>query len=420
MRCLASVVALSWFAVVAAAEDWPQWLGPRRDASTTETIAPWKGELKLLWRQPVGEGNSSPVVAGGRVYLHAKAGDKHEEELIAFDAATGKVLWRTAYPRASVKTLYGNGPRATPAVAGGRVYTFGLSGLLTCFQADTGAKLWQVDTVKEFQPKALLFGPSCSPLVEKDAVLLNIGAKGASIVAFEKTGKVLWKVLDDGASYASPVVFGNGDQRQAVFLTQQGLVSLNPSDGMIHWQSPLKDRLLESSTTPVKAGDLLIAGSITTGSVGLQLQSADGKLGVAPQWKNAALTCYFSTPVAMGAHLYMVVGSNPLDNLNPFAKKTAASLRCIETATGKELWKKDNVGTYHASLLRTGDGKLLMLEDAGNLVLIEPSPKAYHEIARAKACGDTWAHPAVAEQRLYVRDQRGLSCFDLSGGDKRP
>lgn len=399
------VLVASWV----SAEDWPQWLGPRRDASTTQKVAPWKGQLKVVWRQPVaGEGNSSPVVAQGRVYLLTKVGNKQEEQLAAFDADSGKILWQTPYKRAPVITLYGNGPRATPVVMDGRVYTFGLSGLLTCFAAEKGARLWQVDTAKDFSPKKLLFGPSCSPLVEKNAVLLNVGGKGASLVAFDKTnGKVLWKSLDDGPSYSSPIIFGEGASRQVVFLTQEGLVALNPADGSMVWKAPLKDRIFESSTTPVRAGDFMIASSITVGSVGLHLQTKDLKTAVTQKWKNPALTCYFSTPVPVGPdHLYMVIGEV---DFNPFSKKKpAASLRCVQTRTGKELWKKANVGPYHATLIRTGDNKLLMLEEEGDLVLVDPDPKAYRELARGKICGSTWAHPAIANGRLYIRDAKEL------------
>jgi outer membrane protein assembly factor BamB len=398
-----------------AAADWPQWLGPRRDGSSSETVKPWKGPLKVVWRKSVGEGNSAPVVADGRVFLHTKVKDRLAEQLTAYDAATGKQLWQMPYDRPALVTLYGNGPRATPAVAGGRLYSFGITGLLTCFDWQSGRQLWQVDTAKEFKTPKLIFGASCSPLVEKNAVLVNVGAKGASVVAFDTDdGKVLWQKLDDGASYASPISFGQGSGRQVVFLTQLGLVSLEPSDGSLLWRYPFKDTVLESSTTPVRSGDLLMVSSITRGSVGLRLKKDEGKPAVAKVWEDPALTCYFSTPVAVGTdHIYAVVGVNPL-TANPFAKnKTGASLRCVTANTGKVLWSKANVGAYHASLLRTGDGKLLMLEEAGSLVLIDPSPKEYRELARSKICGETWAHPALANGRLYVRDGKELLCVQL-------
>jgi outer membrane protein assembly factor BamB len=407
MRSLAVVASL---AAGASAADWPQWLGPRRDNSSTETVAPWKEAPKAVWRKTVGEGHSSPIVAAGKVFLHTKVKDKDAEEVAAYDAADGKLMWSKQYDRGPLHQgfirQFGVGPRATPAFHNGRLYTLGVTGILACWDAKDGKQLWKVDTAKDFGPPKLGFGVSCSPLLEGDAVLINVGAKGASIVAFNgKDGKVLWKALDDPPSYSSGIAFGANKARQIVFLTGLGVVSLT-TEGKENWRVPLKDRLSESSTTPVKAGDVLLASSVTFGSMGIRLGNKDSKPTGEQAWKNPALTCYFSTPVAVGKdHVYLVTGSPP-----PFAK---AVLRCVEIKTGKELWKKDKVGTYHASLLRTGDDKLLMLDDFGNLSLLEPSAKEYKQLARSKVCGQTWAHPALSGGRLYLRDRGELSCLPL-------
>jgi outer membrane protein assembly factor BamB len=395
----------------AAAADWPQWLGPRRDNSSPEKVRPWKEQPEVLWRHPVGEGNSSPVVAAGRVFIHAKVLDRDEEEVVAFDAASGKELWRTAYKRATFTSLYGNGPRATPAVSGGRVYTFGITGVLTCLEAATGRQVWQVDTLRKVRASNLFFGAACSPLVEGGHVLVNVGARGASVVAFTlDRGDVAWKSLDDPASYASPIVFGQGKERQVVFLTGAGVVALNPADGSLFWRFRMVDKLLESSTTPVRVSDLVLASSITYGSVGLRLETKDGKPSAREKWKNAELTSYFSTPVAVGKdHVYMVTGKNPLS-----FQRALATLHCVEAATGKDVWKKEKIGAYHASLLRTGDDRLLVLTDGGDLVLLDPDPRGYRELARSRVSGpETWAHPALCDGRLYVRDPRELICLRL-------
>jgi outer membrane protein assembly factor BamB len=406
-----SLLALCLCAAAVPAADWPQWLGPHRDGSSPEKVSPWKEPPKVLWRQPVGEGNSSPVIAAGRVFIHQKVKDRYEEEVVAFDAKTGQELWRRKYARAPFQSAFGNGPRATPVVAGDHVYTFGIAGDLRCYEAASGKDVWQVEVLKKFGAKNLLFGVACSPLVEGHAVLVDVGAKGASVVAFDRAkGDVLWKALDDGASYSSPIAFGAGKDRQAVFLTADAVVSLSPADGGVFWRFPMHDVLFESSTTPVRAGDLLVASSITYGSVGLRLETKDAKPAFAQAWKDPLLTCYFSTPVAVGKYLYLVTGKNPLAFGTP-----AATLHCVALATGKEQWHKQQVvGKYHAALLRTGNDKLLMLEDAGNLVLLDPDPKEYRELARSKVCGETWAHPALADGRLYIRDNGHLLCLALA------
>jgi outer membrane protein assembly factor BamB len=410
MPRLRSLLVLALCCSLAGAADWPQWLGPNRDGGSKESVAAWKEPPKVVWHQPAGEGHSSPVVAGGKVFLHAKVKDKDEEEVLALDARTGQQLWRTAYPRAAFKSLFGNGPRATPTVAGEHVYTFGITGVLSCFEADGGKQVWQVDTLKKFNAKNLYFGASCSPLVDGNRVLVNVGGRSASVVAFDKDkGDVAWKNLDDTASYSSPILTELGGGPQAVFLTGQGVVSLNPADGTLLWKYGLVDALSESATTPVRAGNLLLAGTITFGTVGLSVAKDGDKLKVEEAWKNPDLTCYFSTPVPVGKeHVYLVTGSKPLTTLEP-----EATLRCIDSKTGKELWQKAKVGKYHASLLRTGNDKLLMLDDSGNLILLDPNPKEYRDLARAKVCGMTWAHPALAEGRLYVRDGNEVFCLQM-------
>src|SRR5207302_325383 len=234
-----------------------------------------------------------------------------EERIPALDAKSRKELWQTSYYRAAFTSLFGNGPRATPTVAGNRVYTFGVTGVLTCFAADSGKQLWQVDTLNKFEAKNLLFGMSCSPLVVDNRVLVNVGAKGASVVAFDAaSGDVLWKSLDDKASYSSPILVKQGNGSQAIFLTGAAIVSLDPETGNALWKFPFVDLLQESSTTPIRTGDLLLASSITIGSVGLTMKTADGKSGVAETWKNPNLNSYFSTPVPVGPdHIYLVTGT---------------------------------------------------------------------------------------------------------------
>src|SRR5262245_6525855 len=161
-----------------ARADWPQWLGPDRDGSSREPVAPWKAAPKVLWQRPVGEGFSSPVVAGGRVFVHARVPDKDEEEVVALDAASGKPLWRDAYPRAPFASPIGTGPRATPAVSAGRLYTYGITGVLSCYQADTGKLLWRTDVYKAFGAERPRHGVCCSPLVEGTHVLVSVGGRG--------------------------------------------------------------------------------------------------------------------------------------------------------------------------------------------------------------------------------------------------
>ncbi len=278
MRWFGLMIALIWSGA-AVAEDWPQLQGPNRNGTTSEKVAVWKEAPRVLWRKRVNEGSSIPVIADGRLFLHCKVEGKEEEELLALDAVTGEVLWRSGYARTPYTSNTGNGPRAAPAVALGRIYTHGVTGILTCYAADTGKQLWQIDTHKKFNVPPLKYGAVSSPLVEGNRVLVNIGAQGASLVAFDtETGAVAWQVLDDPVSTSSPTIYlaEDGLRRQVVFQTALRLVAVNPADGSIQWQRKLSDTPIDSAPALTSLhGDLLLASSVHYGSIAVRASDAE-------------------------------------------------------------------------------------------------------------------------------------------------
>ena len=400
--CLALLLCC---ASLSMAGDWPQWLGPNRDGTSPEKIAPWKDDLKIEWRKDVGEGHSSPIVSDGLVFLHTKVAGKEEELLQAFDTKTGNKKWEQAYEKPAFTTPFGNGPRGTPCVHDGKIYTFGITGTLSCFECAAGKPVWSAKVLEDAKKHNLFFGVSASPLVVGDNVIVQGGGSGSrGIKAYDlKTGTLAWTAGEDPASYAAPVLL----DKNIVVLTGAHLASISPK-GEMRWKHPFKDGLNESSTTPIMAGDLFLAGSVTAGSVAVKETTKDGKIEISQVWKKPALSCYFSTPVAVSKeHYYIVTGSIPLP---------AATLRCVEIATGKEVWKKPNVGKYHAALLKLADGNLLMHDDStGNLTLLAPNVKEYQELAKSKAGGSTWAHPAIADGKVFIRDNKELICLSLVG-----
>jgi outer membrane protein assembly factor BamB len=406
MRFRTPLVLTLALAPAAGADDWPQWLGPNRDGSVPTKIAPWTGDLKVLWQAPVGEGNSSPIVIGGLVYLHTKVKDKDVERVQAFDAQTGAVKWTQEYEKTPYKPLFGEGPRATPCAREGLLYTLGNTGVLACWEAATGEPVWKVETLSDPKKDNLFFGISASPLVVGENVVVQGGGTGSrGLKAYDrKTGKPAWTAGDDPASYAAPVLIG----KEIIVLTGANLMAVTPA-GEVRWKFPFKDQLNESSTTPIKAADAYIASSVTAGTVAVRVADEAGKPVPKQAWKNPTLTCYFSTPVPAGKdHLFLVTGVASLTS-------PAVTLRCVELATGKEVWNKPNVGKYHAALLRLADGDVLMHDDQGELHLLAPDVKEYRELARSKACGPTWAHPAIAGGKIFVRDNKELVCLSLDG-----
>ena len=382
----------------AVADDWPQFLGPKRDNSTPESINAWTEAPATVWTVPLGDGHSSPVVADGVVYAFYQPKGKNADALAAFDAETGDQKWEKSYDREKFTPPFGLGPRGTPVVHEGKVYTFGNTGILACWNVETGELLWKVDTLEKFNAKNLLFGISTSPTIMGEYVVVMVGGEGHGIVGFNlKDGREAWSVSDDPASYASPLPMGD----HAIFLTGSHVRAIS-SEGKSLWEFPFKDKLNESSTTPVAVDQKIVASSVTAGSV--MVQPNDGT--VEPIWKKPALTCYFSTPVLVGDYLYMVNGAASM--FNP-----SITLRCVEAKTGKIIWAKENIGKYHAAMIHTANDKLLMLSDNGDLILLEPNKKEYLELCRSKVCGETWAHPALSDGYVYVRDNKNLLCIKL-------
>lgn len=403
----------------AQAADWPQWLGPRRDGSTPEKFASWDetSPPKVLWREKVGPAFSTPVVAAGRVFVHSRGSDmeKEEEEVLALDAATGKRLWKDTYSRPVFKSVLGTGPRATPVVAGNRLFTLGINGFLTCYDVDSGSRRWQIDLYQHFKANLPGFAVCSSPLVVGNRLIVSVGGKGCCVVGLHaETGAVQWQALDDAASTSSSILFAGGSRPRGatpdvVFMTPLRLVGLDPLDGSLRWEHPMVFQPKGTSPTPIAVGNQLIASTQAHGALAVRVESKDDKkddkLAAVSSWQNKEMKSYFSSGVAAGALLFLVT--------NKVEVVPAASISCLEVKTGKLLWVRKNVGYFHAGVLSTGDGKLLVLSDGGVLSLLDVDAKGAKELAQAKVCGGTLVSPALANGRLYVRDDRELICLQL-------
>ncbi len=399
---LALVVALLAGAVAA---DWPQFLGPTRNGTSKETglLETWpKKGPPVLWERKVGEGFSGPVVADGKLILFHRVGN--DEVIEALDAATGKDRWKFKYASAYEDPYRkGDGPRSTPAVGGGRVFALGAGGVLTCVGLADGKKAWQRELHKDYVVPKNFFGVGTSPILEGKLLLVNVGGTGAGIVAFHAdSGKEAWKATDDEASYASPLVATLDGARMALFFTRTGLVALDPVSGKVRFTKRWRSRINASvnAATPVLLGGdhLFLSSSYGTGAVLLRVK----RDGVEEVWKSdKVLSAHFSTPVAVGPHLFGFEGR----------QEEGASLRCIDWKAGKVLWTEDGFGC--GSAIAAGNN-LIVLSEGGDLVLVEATGARYREKARASVLARPCrAHPALANGRLYARDDRRLVCWNL-------
>ncbi len=403
---IAYLCPLSFVLCPSEAADWPQFLGPTRNAISSETGLAKKWPDKgppVVWEREVGEGFSAPVVAGGTLILFHRIGD--EDLVVALDAATGKPLWKSASPTKYADPLgKGDGPRATPLIAGGQVFTLGADGTLHCLDLKDGKTVWEKALARDYEMRPSYFGVGSSPLLEGDLLLVNVGAKEAGIVAFDRrTGKEVWKATDDEASYSSPVAATIDGVRHVIFFTRNGLVDLDPKDGKVRASKRWRARINASvnAATPLVIGDMIfLSASYGTGAVLLRA----GKEGVEEVWKgDQSLSCHFNTPVHKDGYLYGLDGRE--DTGTP-------SLRCVELKTGRVKWEQERFGC--ASLI-LADGQIIGLTEHGELVLFEATPERYKEKSRAAVlkAPPCRAEIALADGRLYGRDGKRLVCWSV-------
>ncbi len=385
--------------------DWPQWLGPTRDGvyADEDLAASWpKDGPPVLWRKKVGHGFSNPVVSRGRLILFHRRGDKEIVE--ALDAKTGEPLWSFDYPT-SYRDSFGfdPGPRASPAVAGGSVFTFGAEGVLHCLDFESGKKIWRVDTHKRFGAGKGFFGAACSPLVYTNVVFLSVGGRdGSGLVAFDAaTGDVLWTATDDEASYASPVAATLAGAPRILFFTGRGLAGADPETGKIAFQLRWRARSRASvnAATPLVIGEsIFLSASYGTGAVLLQVQGG----GLQNLWSSSdVLSNHYATSVYHDGYLYGYHGR----------QEYGPSLRCVELTTGKVRWSNDGFG---AGTVTVAGGRLLLMREGGQLVLAEASPESFRPISKAKILsGTVRAYPAIADGLFYARSKDKLVCVNL-------
>lgn len=387
-----------------AGTDWPQILGPRRDGTVTTTVAPWPtDDLPTRWRVAVGEGFAGPAVVGDRLVLFHRVDD--QERVEGIDARTGQKLWSAAYPT-SYRDDFGfdEGPRSTPTISGGRVFTFGAQGVLQAVRLDDGEPLWRIDTHERFTVRKGFFGAAGSPLVHDDLVMVNVGSRdGAGIVAFDTdTGEVIWTATDDEASYAAPTMAPLGGRPTALFFTRAGLVALDPASGEVRSRFRWRSRLGASvnAATPLYIdGRVFISASYGTGAALLDFNTADG---FAPVWtSDDALTNHYATSVHADGVLYGYHGR----------QEYSPALRAVHLETGEVAWSRERFGG--GTLMLTG-GRLLILTERGELILAEASPEAFRPLARAQILdGTVRAYPALANGTLYARNQREMVAVQL-------
>lgn len=406
-RILSATVFALLIPGAGGAADWNQWRGPNRDGIVTGFQVPstWTaGSLARRWSVTVGEGHSSPIVVGERVYMFAREGD--EEIMRCLSLADGKAIWRDAYAAPyelnRAARGHGKGPKSTPVVAAGRLFSLGIDGHLSAYDAAKGTVLWRKHFAKEYKSTSPVFGTSTSPIVDGNNVIVHVGGDDSgALTAFDAaSGNVTWKWDGDGPAYTSPVIATLGGVRQLITQTQNHCLAVSPADGRLLWKIPFTTPHDQNTITPIVVGGLVIFGGIQKPMFAVKVTGTDAE----QVWETNETTVYMSTPVANGTTLYGM------------STKQRGSLFAMNALTGEVLWKGEGRLGENASITDVGS-TLLVVTDGGELIVQQKSDGGLKELMRYKvADSPVWASPAISGNQILIKDKTGLTLFKVGGG----
>jgi outer membrane protein assembly factor BamB len=371
-----------------APSDWNQWRGPNRDGSAPAPSDPkaWPEKLTQKWKVEVGSGYATPLVVGNRIYQFSRQGER--EVMSALDADTGKVLWQTGHDAPftmhSATTQHGPGPKSTPAFANGRLYSIGMTGIVTAYDANTGKRLWQKPGST---PVPLYTTHAFSPLVDRGLVIFHVGGDDAgALTAYDvNTGEEKWSWKGDGPGYGSPV-----------------LVGVDVSNGTLLWERPFVINNKTNSVTPVVHGRTVIVSGNSEPTRALAIAKRANQWVTDIVWENADIPLRMSDAVVVG------------DVLFGLANRNSGQYFAVDAATGKTLWTSEGRQAAHAAIARSGD-LFFSLEDDGELVVARNSKTGFEPLRRYKvADAATWTQAAYSGNRVLVKDVSTLSLWTLN------
>jgi outer membrane protein assembly factor BamB len=401
--CFGVIVCGAALAAQSRPADWPQWRGPNRDGVVASFVEPksWPDQLTKKWKVDVGLGYSTPVLVGGRVYMYSRRDDN--EVMTAFDADTGKVVWQSSYAApftmhpAAVR--HEKGPKSTPTFAGGRLYTLGMSGIVTAFDAANGKQLWQ----KPAAAVGPLYGTAMSPLVDRGLVIVHVGGHNqGALTAFDaSTGDVKWSWTGDGPAYGSPIAAELGGTRQVIVFTQQNLVGVSEATGELLWKRPFTTPSTQNTITPILYGTTLIVSGLANPVTAFAVKKGPAGWVTEDVWQNPDVSLYMSNAVLAGDAVYGM------------SQRNSGQFFCIDAKTGKTLWTSPPRQATNAAIVRAGD-LLFLLKDDAELIVARATTSGFEAVKRyTVADSATWAQPTIAGNRIFVKDTQSLALWTI-------
>ena len=403
-RVIISGALFVTLAVAAAAADWTEWRGPHRDGVLVTEPKSWPEKLNLKWKIEVGEGHASPILVGSTIFEFTRL--NNQETVQAIDLETGKVRWKQQYAATSdvdpAAAGHGPGPKSTPLYSNGKLYTFGLGGVFSCWDAETGKLVWRKDSTrfKRLNPD---FGAAMSPLTDRGMVIVHLGGREAGeLTAFDAaTGAVKWTWTGDPPAYASPIVVELAGARQVVTQTHSNIIGVDASTGKLLWKIPFKTEYDQNIVTPVLYKDTLIFSGVDKGVFAVRLEKSGDAIVPKTVWQNKDASMYMNSPVLSA------------DVLFGFSHLKKGQLFAFDAATGKTLWLGPPRSGDNAAVLAS-KSTLVWLNNEGQLTIAKADGKAYAQIRQyTVADSATWAHPLVLSDGVLVKDVKMLARWGM-------
>ena len=398
MLLACAAAAASTLAAAGPADEWPQWRGPARDGrlSGLPARASWPEALAPAWKLTVGAGHSSPIVSAGRVYEFSREGEA--EVVRALELGSGRELWKASYPVAyemnPAATGHGKGPKSTPVLAEGRLFTLGITGVLSAWDAASGRLIWRKSFESAHRTTAPAFGTAMSPLVDGARLVAHVGGDNdGELAAFDvKTGALVWSWKGDGPGYASPVVATWDGVRQVVTQSQNALVGIAADSGALLWKRELKTPYEQNSVTPIVSDGLVVYSGLDAPLTALRPVKKGAGFALETVWTSPDVANYLSTPVALDGRIYGL------------SHRKKGQWFCVDARTGKTLWLSDGRQAESAAIL-AGSGVLFLLDTDGSLTVAAADASAWRPLRKwSVAASATWAHPVVLESGVLVKD----------------
>ena len=401
----ASFLLLTAFLLVspAGSQEWPQWRGPNRDGVPTHppSVRDWPERLTRVWEVPVGTGHSSPVVGDQRIVVHTRQGE--DEAVSCYALETGKILWSRRYSAAyemnGAAIRHGKGPKSTPLLSRGKIYSLGITGILSCFDFQTGTLSWRRDFSGHFPSTSPLYGTAMSPIMDGSLLIAHVGGNddGSLLGLDAATGETRWSWKGDGPGYASPVIAEIAGVRHVITQSQKHVIGVSATTGELLWGLPFSTPYIQNIITPILYNDSVIFSGLDQGVTAVRVAKTSRGWSAEKVWENREASFYMSTPVIHGDHLYGM------------SHRNRGQFVCLDARTGASIWAGEARQGENAAVVVAAD-RLFFLTNDASLIVARATPRGFEIIRRYTVAGSpTWAHPVLLRNGLLIKDESNLS-----------